>query len=231
MERSQPLSLRGLYNQPISFYFETLTGEYEDAGCLWRSGSFAWRTKHRDQDHDAEPGGQRQGAAATFGISRGAPVASYVLHRVDNRDPSTRARRGSVSAAPAGRQQNDRRRGGVRRPGSLVQDSRPSDSVGHCDGQRPGAPLRAESTRRVAATSDSRDTRQRVKRRAQAGQHAAHGAARSRELTRRAGGARRGRPARRAGASHVDCVFWRTQDGWGCRPTGPATRSTLCPVG
>jgi hypothetical protein len=35
-----------------------------------------------------------------------------------------------------------------------------------------------------------------------------------------AGGARRGRPARRAGPSAVTSAF-RAEDGWGCRATGP----------
>jgi hypothetical protein len=40
-----------------------------------------------------------------------------------------------------------------------------------------------------------------------------------------AGGAGRGRPARRAGASHVTGVFG-AEDGWGCPATGPASYSS-----
>jgi hypothetical protein len=43
-----------------------------------------------------------------------------------------------------------------------------------------------------------------------------------------AGGARRGRPARTAGTSHVTGALG-AEHGWGCRATGPALRSTPVP--
>ena len=41
-ERSQPLSLRGLYNQPIPFYFDTLTEGTKTLDVFGDLANLAW---------------------------------------------------------------------------------------------------------------------------------------------------------------------------------------------
>ena len=128
-ERSQPLSLRGLYNQPIPFYFDTLTESTKTLDVFGdlqispgeRTTEIKITTRSRVINLKPLP--------PPPGYPAGAAVASCVLRRIDNRDASTRARRGGLSVAPAGRQHTDRRRRRFCRAGAVVQNSRPPDPV------------------------------------------------------------------------------------------------------
>ena len=101
-ERSQPLSLRGLYNQPIPFYFDTLTAGYEDTRRLRRPANLAGRTDlgikitTRSRVVDLKPAQRPAGyPAGRRGLRSTSGSKTATLRLVSER--------GRVSAAPAGR--------------------------------------------------------------------------------------------------------------------------------
>ena len=128
-ERSQPLSLRGLYNQPIPFYFDTLTESTKTLDVFGdlqiSSGKQITEIKitTRSRVINLKPAPPPPGYPVTG--ARGLPL----LRGIDNRDASTRARRGGLSVAPAGRQRDHRRCRRLCGPSSVVQNSRPSNPL------------------------------------------------------------------------------------------------------
>ena len=89
-ERSQPLSLRGLYNQPIPFYFDTLT---EGAKTLDVFGDLLvspGEPTYRDQDHDSKPGERSEARAAARWLPGGGAVV-HALRGTENGNAPTGA--------------------------------------------------------------------------------------------------------------------------------------------
>ena len=89
-ERSQPLALRGLYNQAHPLQLRDAQRGHEDARRVRRSADLAGRCDGY-QDHHAEPGDRLDAVAASAAarVPGGRALASFV-RRLDERDSADR---------------------------------------------------------------------------------------------------------------------------------------------
>ena len=126
-ERSQPQSLRGLYNHPIPFHFDTVSTGTKTLDVFGNLPDLAGDGDDRDQNHHAKPGDRPRAVAASRWLPGGSALASST-HRLDNGDAAGRSGRGRVSAARASRPRRRRCRG-VCRARPVVQNPGPPDSV------------------------------------------------------------------------------------------------------